>query len=121
MIAVPTLALFAVWGTKGTPQTNPHKTLDALVMNAPTLALSGACVAAVLGVVFWNACYMKGRKGRSLGYRVMYRRLVKVDTGMPVGTRRAFFRAILHIFDILPLGLGFFVPLISKKHQTLPT
>jgi uncharacterized RDD family membrane protein YckC len=69
----------------------------------------------LLGFGLWNSGYLQGTTGRSLGRRVANSRLVMVQTGQPVGFRRAVLRQICHLLEF---GIGYLWPLWDDKHQT---
>jgi uncharacterized RDD family membrane protein YckC len=64
-----------------------------------------------------NICYLGGR-GQTLGKKVAGVRLVRQDSGQPVGFGIALGRAFLHIADALPLAAGFFAPLWDEQRRT---
>jgi uncharacterized RDD family membrane protein YckC len=79
----------------------------------PVLAVVGYL--GLLGFGLWNSGYLQGTTGRSLGRRVANSRLVMMQTGQPVGFRRAVVRQICHLLEF---GIGYLWPLWDGKHQT---
>jgi uncharacterized RDD family membrane protein YckC len=68
--------------------------------------------------VFYNICYLGGVQGQTFGKKAAGIKLIREDSGQPVGYGLAFGRAILHIVDVLPIYIGFFAPLWDAKRQT---
>lgn len=71
-----------------------------------------------IGVFVWNVCIKQGGTGYSIGKGVMGIKLVKAETGLPIGAGMSFVRQIAHILDGLPCYLGFLWPLWDEKRQT---
>jgi uncharacterized RDD family membrane protein YckC len=69
----------------------------------------------LVGFGIWNSGYLQGATGRSIGRRVAGTKLVSIQTGQPVGVRRALTRQICHVLDI---GIGCLWPLRDRKRQT---
>lgn len=69
----------------------------------------------LMGFCLWNSGYRQGTMGQSLGRRVANTKLVGIETGEPVGFRRAVVRQICHLVE---LGVGFLWPLWDGKRQT---
>ena len=74
---------------------------------------------AVLAFNIWNICIRQGRTGYTLGKGIVGIRLVKEQTGRPVGAGIAFVRQLAHIVDSLVCYLGWLWPLWDSKRQTL--
>ncbi len=80
-------------------------------------ALRLLTVVGYLGVVIFilgNSGYLQGSTGQSIGRRVARTKLVRIDTGQPIGFGRALLRQCCHIVLI-----GYLWPLWDAKHQTL--
>lgn len=94
--------------------------IAALIPRDRTLALVVYALSAVVAIVFvlWNSGYRQGRTGQSIGKRALGVRLVVAATGQPVGFRRAVGRQIAHLFDGIPLLLGYAWPLWDEQRQT---
>ncbi len=73
---------------------------------------------AYIGVFVWNVCLKQGNTGYSVGKGVMGIKLVKAETGQPVGAGMAFVRQLAHILDAIPCYVGFLWPLWDAKRQT---
>lgn len=71
-----------------------------------------------IGVFIWNSCLKQGRTGYSIGKGVLGIKLIKFDTGQPIGAGMSFLRQILHIVDSLPCYIGYLWPLWDSKRQT---
>lgn len=74
---------------------------------------------AAIAVSIYNRWILAGKTGQSWGKQVLGIRLVKEDTGEPIGGLMAFVRDIAHIVDALPCGVGYLFPLWDAKRQTL--
>ncbi len=71
-----------------------------------------------IAVFVWNTCLRQGRTGYSIGKGVLGIKLIREETGEPVGAGMSFARQIVHIVDALPCYLGFLWPLWDSKRQT---
>jgi uncharacterized RDD family membrane protein YckC len=71
-----------------------------------------------IGVFVWNVCIKQGSTGYTVGKGVMGIKLVKAETGLPIGGGMSFVRQLAHILDGLPCYLGFLWPLWDAKRQT---
>lgn len=71
-----------------------------------------------IGVFVWNVCIKQGSTGYTVGKGVMGIKLVKAETGQPIGGGMSFVRQIAHILDGLPCYLGFLWPLWDANRQT---
>lgn len=78
----------------------------------------------VLGIVLyiaffvWNYCIKQGRTGYTIGKGVLGIKLIKEQTGQPIGAGMSFVRQIAHVIDAIPCYLGFLWPLWDAKRQT---
>ena len=82
------------------------------------LALMGLGLLLMLGFVIWNTFIKQGKTGYTIGKGVMGIKLVKAETGQPIGAGMAFVRQLAHIVDSLPCYIGFLWPLWDAKRQT---
>lgn len=82
---------------------------------------AGAWIGAALiaAVKVYNRWYLQGTTGQSWGKRRYRLRLVRMADKQPIGFRGAFERGLVHIIDILSLGVGYLLPLWDKRRQTL--
>ena len=77
-----------------------------------------------LGVLFviafsiWNIVIRQGRTGYTIGKGVMGIKLVKEETGQPVGPGLSFVRQLAHVLDSVLCNLGYLWPLWDAKRQT---
>jgi uncharacterized RDD family membrane protein YckC len=80
-----------------------------------------AVVAGVLSMVVfgYNRWYLAGRTGQSWGRKVFGVRLVDDGTGRPVGVGRAALRDLAHSLDVAVCYLGYLLPLVVAKRQTI--
>lgn len=65
--------------------------------------------------IVWNSCYQQGITGQSIGRRVARTKLVKIETGAPVGFGIAILRQFSHAAE---LGIGYLWPLWDAQRQT---
>lgn len=78
-------------------------------------ALAAVGYLGLLGFAVWNSGYLQGTTGCSLGRRVARTKLVKIETGRPVGFGHALARQICHGLEF---GIGYLWPLWDGKRQT---
>ncbi len=71
-----------------------------------------------IGIAIWNQIVRQGRTGWSIGKQVLGIRLLKEDTGQPMGAGLCFVRGLAHIVDAIPCYLGYLWPLWDDKRQT---
>lgn len=119
VIAVAMLPYYVGFGIAGATSTGTD------VNGNPQLEFSGvALLLIILGVVLgvavfiWNICIKGGRTGWTIGKGVLGIRLLKDQTGEPIGAGMAFVRQLAHIVDFLPCYLGYLWPLWDAKRQT---
>lgn len=86
--------------------------------NAVGFVIMGVGYLIMLGIAIWNQFIRQGRTGWSIGKQVVGIRLLKEDTGQPMGAGMCFVRAIAHIVDAIPCYIGFLWPLWDAKRQT---
>lgn len=72
----------------------------------------------ILAYFVWNFFLKQGKTGYTIGKGVMGIKLVKAETGLPIGAGMAFVRQIAHILDGIPCNLGYLWPLWDEKRQT---
>src|SRR4051812_46648176 len=63
--------------------------------------------------------YILGGQGQSIGKKVLGLRLIKEETGQPLGAGLAFVRDVAHLVDLIICGIGFLFPLWDAKKQTI--
>lgn len=90
--------------------------IDGPDETSTTSAVLGLAGFALLG---YNRWYLGGRTGQSWGRRVFGVRLVGDRSGRPVGVGRAVLRDLAHMLDAAVLYVGYLLPLVSRKKQTI--
>ncbi|WP_433268407.1 RDD family protein [Actinosynnema sp. CS-041913] len=90
------------------------------VAGDPTIALILSVVGylAMLGWLIYNSWYLAGTTGQSYGKKMAKIKLIKEETGQPIGFGNAFVRHLCHFVDSLPCYAGWFAPLWEVKKQT---
>ncbi|KWW97901.1 hypothetical protein TH66_21170 [Carbonactinospora thermoautotrophica] len=71
-----------------------------------------------IGLLIWNLV-RQGSTGQTIGKKVIGTRLVREDTGQPVGAGLSIGRYFLHFVDSVACGIGYLWPLWDEKRQTL--
>lgn len=89
-------------------------------MHSPAGDIAGV-LAAILTIVYlgWNFGYRQGRSGSSLGKSVMGFRVVSENTWQPIGFGGSALRQALHLIDVALCGIGFLLPILDPRRQTL--
>ena len=119
---------YASWGQRALGwliDFGPIVLLYAIVI--PVTVNEGAAggVVALIGGLAWigwcvyNRWIQQGNTGQSLGKRVAKIKLVREDTGQPVGPGIAFVRDLAHFVDNVICYVGWLWPLWDDKNQTL--
>ncbi|MGH3883314.1 MAG: RDD family protein [Pseudonocardiaceae bacterium] len=80
---------------------------------SPVLIVVGYVGLGAFGL--WNSGYLQGTTGQSVGRRVARTKLVKIETGRPIGFGRALLRQFCHSLEFF---IGFLWPLWDDKRQT---
>ncbi|MCE6994450.1 RDD family protein [Saccharothrix sp. S26] len=83
-----------------------------------SLILSGIGYLGWLGFMIYNSWYLAGTTGQSMGKKIAKIKLIKEETGQPIGFGNAFVRHLCHFVDSLPCYAGWFAPLWEAKKQT---
>ena len=76
-------------------------------------------IAVCLGYQVWNSAIRQGRTGQSLGKSLAGTKLVDEHSGRPLGPGRAFGRLLAHFLDSLVCYLGWLLPLVDRRRQTI--
>ena len=86
----------------------------------PTISfiLGGVGYLGLLGFMIYNSWYLAGTTGQSMGKKIAKVKLIKEETGQPIGFGNAFVRHLCHFVDSLPCYAGWFAPLWEVKKQT---
>jgi uncharacterized RDD family membrane protein YckC len=101
--------------------------IGATLAQDPASDLATRIVGAVIAVVanigsfvfsIWNSYIRQGRRGASLGKQCVGILVISAGDARPIGGILTFVRAIAHVLDALPLGLGYLWPLWDRKRQT---
>ncbi|WP_405488709.1 RDD family protein [Nocardia sp. NBC_00511] len=79
------------------------------------LMLVGALIAIAGGLYL---LYMEGKNGQTPGKKALGIRLIRENTGQPIGFGLAFVRKICHVADSMACYLGWLWPLWDDKRQT---
>lgn len=72
---------------------------------------------ALLGLAIWQLI-MEGRTGQTVGKKALGIRLLKEETGQPLGVGMAFVRRLAHFLDSIACYLGWLWPAWDAKRQT---
>ncbi|KQY03120.1 hypothetical protein ASD37_26795 [Mycobacterium sp. Root135] len=124
IVALALLAVALVWVTR-----NPLCDGDPSVRDlGPQCGDSGAttvgwwcfvaCWLAGLGYALWNFGLRQGRTGASVGKGLLGIRVLDAMTLQPIGFWRSVIRQLVHVVDVVTLGLGLLWPLWDRKRQT---
>ncbi|MDX3192144.1 RDD family protein [Streptomyces sp. MN03-5084-2B] len=85
----------------------------------PILVIGGLGWVAWIGWTIYNRWITQGNTGQSMGKRYAKIKLVREDTGQPVGPGMAFLRDLAHAVDSAVCYVGWLWPLWDDKSQTL--
>ncbi|MFL6060466.1 MAG: RDD family protein [Marmoricola sp.] len=66
----------------------------------------------------WNSIVRQGRKGASLGKQACGILVLSLNDARPVGALTTFIRSLMHVVDVLSLGVGYLWPLWDTRRQT---
>ena len=81
--------------------------------------LLAAAWLSAIAYLIWNFGYRQGTSGSSLGKAITRIRVVGETTGRPIGFARSLVRQLVHAVDLLCCGIGYLLPLLDAKRQTL--
>ncbi|MCZ0730830.1 RDD family protein [Mycolicibacterium iranicum] len=89
-------------------------------LHSPEGDIAGV-LAVIVTIVYlgWNFGYRQGRSGSSLGKSVMGFRVVSENTWQPIGFGGSALRQALHLIDVALCGIGFLLPILDPRRQTL--
>jgi len=73
----------------------------------------------MLAFSIWNRWIRQGRTGQTIGKEKMGIKLVRMDSGQPLGAGMCFARDLAHYVDGLICDIGYLWPLWDSKRQTL--
>jgi uncharacterized RDD family membrane protein YckC len=106
----------------------PERALAAVVDYVPVLILNAltfrrgfaSSVVSLLTTAYWlYISYMQGERGATPAKRVFGLKVVKIADGQVLGGGMGIVRTIAHVADAIVCGLGFLLPLVDAKRQTL--
>jgi hypothetical protein len=123
---VPILILLLVdWGPLFVPSNCgkgwdcPAAVFDSLAGTMIYSFVATGAEAMMVMYAIWNWGYRQGRTGSTIGKSRLKFRVVSEEMGAPIGFWRSTLRLLLHAVDVLPLGIGFLLPLCDAKRRTL--
>jgi uncharacterized RDD family membrane protein YckC len=82
-------------------------------------ALVGLLGYIILSLAFLYFGYLVGQNGASPGMRITGLKCVSEETGQVLGGGMGIVRSIAHILDSIVCYLGWFLPLMDDKNQTI--
>jgi uncharacterized RDD family membrane protein YckC len=100
------------------------RALGLLIDWVPALVLSlltyrASFFFSIIGYLYWGYLgHLEGITGQTPGKAIMGTRLVNQQGGL-IGSGAGIGRKFLHILDFLVCGLGFLLPLLDSKRQTI--
>lgn len=110
-----------IMAVRTTTATLDESTGQYVISGGPSgLSLAMIGLGSLMGLIFyiWNVCIKQGKTGYTIGKGVTGIKLVKAETGQPIGAGLAFVRQLAHVLDSIPLSIGFLWPLWDAKRQT---
>ncbi|MGW3966939.1 RDD family protein [Amycolatopsis sp. NPDC005003] len=119
---------YASWGQRALGWLVDMGPLALLYLILIPLAFAGGdgfSMVAVIGSLAWigwsvyNRWILQGNTGQSMGKRIAKIKLVREDTGQPIGPGMAFVRDLAHFADSVICYVGWLWPLWDDKNQTL--
>jgi uncharacterized RDD family membrane protein YckC len=93
----------------------PPYLLIIFAQKTPLIVIIGVLV--LFGLAVWQLI-MEGRTGQTLGKKALGIRLLKEETGQPLGVGMAFVRRLAHFLDSIACYLGWLWPAWDAKRQT---
>jgi uncharacterized RDD family membrane protein YckC len=109
----------AIVGASATTTTDPTTgQVTTTGANPVGFVVVGLGYLAMIAIAIWNQYVRQGQTGWSLGKQALGIRLLKEDTGQPMGGLLCFVRAIVHVVDSIPCLIGYLWPLWDAKKQT---
>lgn len=114
---IPAIIGFVIAGANAETDAYGNSTISdgSAGLMAILFLLSGILIIAYF---VWNFFLKQGKTGYTIGKGVMGIKLVKAETGQPIGAGMAFVRQLAHILDGLPCNIGYLWPLWDDKRQT---
>lgn len=84
-----------------------------------TRIISAVLSLAPLAFLTWNEGYRQGITGSSLGKSALKFKVVSERTGQPIGFGPSVARYFAHFIDAVIFGIGYLLPLVTAKRQTI--
>jgi uncharacterized RDD family membrane protein YckC len=121
LVAVPfAIAGGVVLGVTGTSTVDADGYTTITGESPLGYVLIGAAYAAYFAFAIWNFAFRQGRKGQSLGMKIVGIKVVKLETGQPTGAGLGFGRYLLvGLLSTFTCYLNLLWPLWDDKHQAL--
>lgn len=110
--AIPAAILGGIASVVGGPKANADGT-----MSGPSPLYYIFIVLALVWLIYNR--WILGGQGASIGKKALGLRLIKEQTGQPIGAGMAFARDLAHIVDTIICYIGYLFPLWDAKRQTL--
>ncbi|WP_101953069.1 RDD family protein [Mycobacterium sp. 3519A] len=79
----------------------------------------GFALLLVVAYPLWNNGYRQGTTGQSVGKSLMRFQVVSEKDWQPIGFWRSVLRQLAHNIDVAVCYLGYLLPLVDKKRQTI--
>lgn len=73
----------------------------------------------LLAYVIWNWGYRQGATGSTIGKSVLDFKVLDERDGQPIGFGPSIVRYFAHFIDSLTFGIGYLLPLLTAKRQTI--
>ncbi|GAA1932418.1 RDD family protein [Nocardioides marmoribigeumensis] len=123
LVAIPAYVVIgigiAIAGAGARATTDPTTGVQSVEGgNAVGIVIAVIGYVLIFAILLWNTVFRQGRTGWSIGKQALGIRLVKEDSGEPMGAGLCFVRMIVHIVDGIPCYLGYLWPLWDAKKQT---
>jgi uncharacterized RDD family membrane protein YckC len=95
--------------------------LSAILGSASSaLGLLVGLIVYLASIVYWIIQLIKqGNTGQTIGKKIIGLKLLKEETGQPIGAGNSIVRAIAHFVDSLICYIGWLFPLWDPKRQTI--
>lgn len=104
----------------GSSTTDPVTGQATIDNGSAVLVIILGLISGVLALAYfiWNYCLKQGKTGYTIGKGIMGIKLVKAETGQPIGAGMSFVRYLAHILDGIPCYIGYLWPLWDAQRQT---
>lgn len=110
--AIPAAILGGIGYAIAGPKVNADGTVEAA---------SALYYVFILLAIAWQVYnrWILGGQGASIGKKALGLRLIKEETGQPIGAGLAFLRDLAHVVDAIICYIGFLFPIWDAKKQTI--